>query len=153
LTDAKRLQVEFWTAFRSYVEGHGERVKATKPLPQHWMNVALGRSGFKLAAIASFCDSVKETGDSHGVRAEAVIETNDSKRHFTRLEAQKAQIEKEMGEPLTWHNPPNIRTCRIYVRRPALLTDRNQWPEYHAWLLGKLEALHKTFAQRVKQLD
>jgi hypothetical protein len=153
LTDAKRVQVEFWTAFRAYVEEHGQRVKATKPLPQHWMNIALGRSGFKLAAVASFWDSVAETGDSHELRAEAIIETNDSKTHFARLEAQKGQIESEMGEPLTWHNPPNKRMCRIYVRRPALLTDRSQWPEYNAWLLGKLEALHKTFAQRVKQLD
>jgi hypothetical protein len=153
LTDAKRVQVEFWTAFRSYVEENGNRIKPTKPLPQHWMNIALGRSGFKLAAVASFWDSVAETGDSHELRAEAIIETNDSKAHFARLEAQKCQIESEMGEPLTWHNPPNKRMCRIYVRRPALLTDRSQWPEYHAWLLGKLEALHKTFAQRVKQLD
>jgi hypothetical protein len=153
LTEAKRLQLEFWTGFRSYVEEHGSRIKPTKPFPQHWMNIALGRGGFKLGAVASFWDSVAETGDSHELRAEAVIETNDSKTHFARLVAQKGQIESEVGEPLTWHNPPNKRMCRIYVRRPALLTDRDHWPEYHAWLLQKLEALHKTFAQRVKQLD
>jgi hypothetical protein len=145
--------LEFWTVFRSYVEEHGPRVKATKPLPQHWMNIALGRSGFGLGAVASFWDSLAETGDSHELRAEAVIETNDSKTHFARLEAQKSQIEAEMGEPLTWHNPPNKRMCRIYDRRPALLTGRGRWPDYHAWLLEKLEMLHKAFAQRVKQLD
>jgi hypothetical protein len=153
LTDAKRLQLEFWTAFRSHVEEHGKSIKPTKPLPQHWMNIALGRSGFRLAAVASFWDSVAENGDGHELRAEAVIDTNDSKTHFAKLEAQKSQIESETGEPLTWHNPPTKRMCRIYVRRPATLTDRDQWPNYHAWLLQRLETLHKTFAQRVRQLD
>jgi hypothetical protein len=153
LTDAKRVQLEFWTAFRSHVEEKGSRVKPTKPLPQHWMNIALGRSGFKLAAVASFWDSVAETGDSHELRAEVIVDTADSKTHFTRLEGQKGQIEAEFGEPLTWHNPPNRRMCRIFARRPALLTDRVQWPEYHAWLLEKLEALHRVFAPRVKVLD
>jgi hypothetical protein len=153
LTDARRLQVDFWTAFRSHVEEHGKHVKPTKALPQNWMNIALGRSGFRLAAVASLWDSVAETSDSHELRAEAVIETNDSKTHFAKLEAQKAQIETEMGEPLTWHNPANTRMCRIYLRKPANINDRGQWPDYHAWLLQKLEALHKIFGQRVRQLD
>jgi hypothetical protein len=109
------------------------------------MIIALGRSGFKLWPVAAFSD--------HELGAEVVIDTKESKTHFAQLEAQKDQIESEMGVPLTWHNPPNKRMCRIYVRKPALLTDRSQWPEYHAWLLDRLEALHKTFAQRVKQLD
>ncbi len=153
LTDNRRLQLEFWTAFRSYVEEHSSRLKPTKPLPQNWMNFALGRSGFKLAAVVSFWDSATDSGDNHELRAEAVIETLESKTHFTRLEAQRSEIEAEMGEPLTWHNPTNKRVCRIYVRQTAVLTDRDLWPEYHAWLIGKLEALHQTFAQRVRQLD
>jgi hypothetical protein len=153
LTETKRLQLEFWTAFRSYVEDHRDRIKATKPLAHAGMNIALGRSGFRLCAVASLYDSVAETYDSHELRAEFIIETNDSKPHFARLEDQKDQIELEMGESLTWHNPPNKRMCRIYIRRPALLTDRGQWSDYHAWLLQKLESLHKTFAQRVRQLD
>lgn len=153
LTEAKRLQLDFWVAFRSYVEEHGTRIKATKPFPQHWMNIALGRSGFKLSGVASLYDSEAETFGGHELRAEAVIETVQSKAHFALLEAQKGQIEAEVGEPLTWHNPPNKRMCRIYLRKKAVLTDRSQWPDYHAWLLQKLEALHKTFAPRVRQLD
>lgn len=53
LTPAKEMQIEFWTAFREYVETHRASFKPTKPLLQHWMNIAIGRSGFKLNAIAS----------------------------------------------------------------------------------------------------
>jgi Domain of unknown function (DUF4268) len=153
LTESKLLQVDFWIAFRSYVEDCGSWIKATKALPQHWMNIALGRNGFRLAAVASFYDSVAETYDSHELRAEVVVESADSKVHFAQLESQKGLIESEIGEQLTWHNPPGKRMCRIYLRKPAVLTDRNQWSEYHTWLLKKLEILHKTFAQRVRQLD
>jgi hypothetical protein len=153
LTEMKRLQLDFWLAFRSYLEEHDSRIKATKPLPQHWMNIALGRSGFRLAAVASLYDSVAETYESHEVRAEMVVESADSKAHFAQLEAQRRLIEAEVGEQLTWYNPPSKRMCRIYLRKPATLTDRSRWPEYHAWLLAKLGVLHKAFAQRVRLLD
>jgi len=35
----------------------------------------------------------------------------------------------------------------------ADLDSRKDWPEYHAWLLAKLELFHKTFAPRVRALD
>lgn len=144
LTETKQLQLDFWTAFRSHVEEHSDRVKATKPLAQHWMNIALGRSGFKLSAVAL----VEE------LRAEAVLESHlpDAKAQFARLEAQKGPIEAEMGEPLTWHNPPNKQMCRIYLQRQAQLSDQSKWPEYQGWLLQKLEALHRIFAPRIKGL-
>ncbi len=64
----------------------------------------------------------------------------------------KEQIEKEIGEPLTWHNPLEKRTCRIYVRKSTNLQDRSKWPEQHAWLVEKLELFRKVFAERVKKL-
>lgn len=153
LSEVKRLQLDFWTEFRSYVGEHDSSIKATKPQPQHWMNIALGRAGFRLNAIASLYDSVAENYDNHELRAEVVVDSAHSKAHFAQLEAQRDAIETELGEQLTWHNPPGKRMCRIFVRRSATLTDRGCWPEYHAWLLAKLAALHKAFAHRVRLLD
>jgi hypothetical protein len=153
LTDAKRLQPQFWTDFRSYVEEHGQRIKPTKPHPQHWMTFALGRSGFNLSGVASLYDSVAESYDSHELRAEVIIDGPNSKPQFAALEAKKSDIEAQLGEPLTWHNPTGKRMCRLFVRKGVILTDQTKWPKYHAWLLEKLEALHKTFDQRIRQLD
>jgi hypothetical protein len=153
LTESKQLQVNFWSGFREFVQEHGKRIKATKPLPQNWMNIALGRSGFRLAAVASLYDSAAETFDSHELRAEVVLDSPNSKADFAKLENEKATIETELGEPLTWHNPEGVRMCRIYPRKTVILTDRSQWPEYDAWLLDKLEALHRVFAPRVKLLE
>jgi hypothetical protein len=153
LTEAKQLQLEFWRAFRDYLLERGSSVKPTKPLPQHWMNFALGRSGFHLSAIASLYDSVAETYEGHELRAEVTLKSHESKAHFAALHLQKAEIEVEVQEPLTWYNPPDKRMCRIYLRRSADIGDRASWPELHEWLRQKLELLHRAFAPRVKQLS
>lgn len=152
-TEGKQLQEDFWRAFRDYVLGKGSFIKPTKPLPQGWMNFALGRGGFGLTAVASLYDSVAESFESGEVRAEFLIVTLQSKAYYKALEAQKAAIEQEVGEALQWYNPQGKKTCRIYLRKPADIRDTKKWPEYHEWLLSKLEALYKAFAPRVKNLD
>jgi len=153
LTPAKQLQLEYWTAFREYLRASETFLKPTKPLAQAWMNIALGRNGFTLAAIASMYDSEAESYDSNEIRAEMVITTPNAKQCFAALEAQKAALEAKVGEALSWHNPPEIKSAKVYLRRRAQLEDRDTWPEQHAWLRQKLEALHRTFGPVVKRLD
>ena len=59
------------------------------------MNIAVGRSGFHLAAIAAFFDSVAKSYDSHELRAELVINDTDAKTYFAMLEEMKPAIERE----------------------------------------------------------
>src|SRR5262245_58881846 len=152
LTDSKRLQVQFWTAFREYVLTHGKCIKPTKPLPQNWMNIAIGRSGFNLSAIASFWNSETESYDSHEIRAELIMTDAYAKTYFAALEAEKESIGAALGDTLTWHNPENARMCRIYLRKSVNLRDQKAWPEQHRWLLERLEDLHRVFASRVRGL-
>ena len=152
LTDSKLLQRNFWTAFSEYVKEQGSNIKTTKPLPQHWMNIAIGRTGIKLAAIASFWDSVAESFSSHELRVELVLFDNNSKTYFDQLDSVKEEIEKEIGGQLTWYNPPEKRMCRIHIRKSTNLEDKDNWPEQHEWLLSKLQLFYKVFATRVKQL-
>lgn len=153
LTATKQLQIKFWDAFRGYVEKNGQRIKPTKPLPQNWMNIALGRSGFKLCAIASMKDSEIGTSENHELRAEVVIETATSKNDFQKLWDQKEAIEGELGDQLNWYNPEGKRMCTIYFRNPVeSIFDEERWQEYDKWLLDRLEALHRVFFQRVKNV-
>jgi hypothetical protein len=151
LTEAKQLRLEFWTAFREVLEEKRSVIKATKPLPRHWMTIALGRSGIKLSAIASLWDSEHESYDSHELRAEVRTSGPNSQAFYAQLVEQKAAIEAELGEPLTWHNGSG-KQCRIYLRQPAKIDDKGKWPEHHAWLLSSLEKLHRVFAARARRL-
>lgn len=153
LTESKLLQLEFWTKFRSYTLERGSFIKTTKPLPQHWMNIALGKSGTKLSAIASLYDSEAESYESHEIRAEVVLYDDYSKVYFENLINEKEAIEHELGESLIWHNPDDKRLCRIYLRKSTKLNEKEQWQEQSFWLLSKLEKLHDVFSKRIKALS
>jgi hypothetical protein len=116
------------------------------------MNIAIGKSGIRLAAVASLWDSVAESFSSHEIRVELALDDNNSKKYFEQLEIDKAEIEKETGEKLNWYNPPEKRMCRIYVRKSTNLEDKNKWPEQHDWLLKNLRIFYDVFANRVKRL-
>jgi hypothetical protein len=152
LTEKKALQVRFWTAFSDYAARNAKRIRTTKPLPQHWMNVAIGRSGFKLSAIASFWNSEEQNFDKNEIRTEVEIHAPEAKQYFALLEREKPAIEAELGQSLTWHNPPEARACRIYLRQDAQIDDETGWPKQHEWLLANLESLHRVFAERVRSL-
>ena len=152
LTEAQLLQLSFWTAFRGFVLERETSIKPTKPFPQHWMSIGMGRAGFNLSAIASFFDSESGSYGNQEIRAELVLDGSESKQRFGQLEAGKNQIEAEFGQPLVWHNPEGARMCRIYIRKGVNLHDRQNWPEYHTWILEELERLKTVFGPRIKGL-
>ncbi len=153
LTETKLLQREFWEGFREYLIETGSVLKPRKALPQHWMNLAIGKTGFKLSAIAAFKDSEEQSFDSHEIRAEFVITHSESKRFFEILEAEKDEIERELGDTLVWYNPPEKRMCRIYLRQPTDLRERKDWQECFEWLKLKLELLREIFQSRLRQFE
>jgi len=117
------------------------------------MNHSIGRPGCHLSSIASTWNS--ETGKFVGgeLRVELVFDDRSAKAYFAQIERDRSRIEQDLGDSLTWHNPADKRMCRIYaVRRPADISDRSKWPEYHAWLREKLEAFDRVFRPRVRDL-
>ena len=152
LSESKKLQLRFWTTFRQYVRDHSEIIKPTKPLPQHWMNMGIGRQGFTLRAIASMYDWETQSFDRQEIRSELVIHGENAKEQFQKLSSQSREIEESFGTHLQWYCPDNGKTCRIYVRKVVDLYDENDWPNQHAWLLENLEKMKAVFAKRIKQL-
>jgi Domain of unknown function (DUF4268) len=152
LSETKRTQLAFWTDFREYLKAKSRIIRPTKPFPLHWMTHSIGKSGCNLSSVASFWDSEanREGGE---LRAEVVLGGQHAKSYFEQLIAEKEKIEKEVGAPLKWHNPPDKQMCRIYIRRTADLTDRSKWIEYEEWLRTNLEALYRSFNPRLKAVN
>jgi hypothetical protein len=147
----KQLQLRFWTAFKEYMETKSSIVRCQKPLPQHWTNHAIGRSGVHLDSIVSLWNS--ETGlKGPEIRAELYLNGPNAKQEFVALEKRKEEIETSLGFPLTWHNPENKAACRLYTRKDANFIDETAWPELFEWLRQRLEKMHKVFAPIVKEL-
>ncbi len=152
LTEAKQLQLRFWTLFAEHVRANSAGLTPTKPQPQHWMNLSIGRSGFKLSAIVSFWNSVKASYETGEIRAEFEISIRNASQSFDTLFAQKEELESQLGYSLTWYKPENANACRIFIRQDADLNDEKRWPEYADWIMKRLEELRRVFGPLVKQL-
>jgi aromatic ring-cleaving dioxygenase len=146
LTETKLLQQEYWAALREYMLESNSNVKPTKPLPQHWMNFAIGRSYFQLQSFAN----TKENRIALGL----TIAGPDAKPHFHLLSQERGEIEEEFGETLEWLELPERQESRIMLHnKQADPNDRDNWPEQHAWLSEKLETFDSVFRARIKRLD
>jgi hypothetical protein len=150
LSDTKRLQLEYWTAFRQYMEETKSTIRCQKPLPQHWTNHSIGRSGFALASIASAWNSETNAYTTGEIRVE--LNVFDASRHWNELEAQKVEIEKELGMPLIWNSKEGTKSAKAYIRKDANIADRKDWGNQHKWLKENLEKFHRVFAPIVKAL-
>lgn len=152
LTGAKELQLRFWTDFRDFVEARKTVIRPTKPLPQNWMNISIGRSGFRLIAVASTWDSELNSYESNEIRVEFEIAKDPDAERFQILASDKEQIESELGYPIEWHNPPNKISKRVYVRKSVKLSDKDDWSNQFEWLFNHLEQFQRVFSKRVRAL-
>ena len=46
-----------------------------------------------------------------------------------------------------------MQACKLYVRQPAEVLDREHWPEYREWLKSRLEAFDAVFRPILSDLD
>jgi hypothetical protein len=152
ITPMNSVRLNFWTAFADYLRSHSKIIRPQAPSTTQWMNHPIGRSGFHLTSIAS-TGSQDSNADLPELRVELYLKREAlSKQDFAALEAQKHDIERQIGQPLVWHNPAEKRSCRIYVRTAGDFRDEAQWPEQHAWLCKNLELFYNVFAPLVKKL-
>lgn len=144
LTGAKQQQLAYWSAFREYVKEHGSPVRLQKPLPQHWTNLAIGRSNYWL------CGRVNTLAEN--ISADLNI-NEKTKAGFNALYAQREQIEKEFGSPLLWNElPTKIMSTIGITKDDADIMNEDDWENQFAWLVDKLEKLDKVFRRRVREL-
>jgi hypothetical protein len=146
LTETKKLQEEYWTQFRDLIENRDTPLRARKPKPQHWYNNPIGKSGYKLQFTVNTVEN----------RLYAQLIIKDDPEAFQSLEQQKDQIEEEMGEPFIWRPPEEAQgesdRSKITLRREGHLTEKDNWDQYHQWMLEQGEQFHEVLANRIQRL-
>lgn len=146
LSETRQLQLEFWTELKKKLEARKSAVRPHKPLPQHWMNFALGRSNIYMKGFIN----------SREKRCGVIIVTSgpDSKAFFHLLENDKTVIETQVGENLDWRELPNKNESRIRLQRLDFdLANKACWDEYVTWMVERLEKLRSVFGPLVKNLN
>jgi hypothetical protein len=95
------------------------------------MNHAIGRGGYVLASVISTWNSMTSSYSSPEIRVEFVIMSDNAKDDFAALERKRQEIDQAIGLPVTWHNPPENKHCKIYVRQDSDFRNEALWPEQH----------------------
>jgi hypothetical protein len=76
------------------------------------------------------------------------------KAFFHLLEAQKDQIERDLGFALDWEELPAGQDSRISVSLDdADPENEADWTRQHEWLARRLNEMHRVLAPRVRLLD
>ncbi len=144
-TPTKQRQLKFWTGWQAWLQAKGSTLRTQKPLPQHWTNIALGRSGIHLAATVNSRES--------RVGMEVYIDHDNSKSMFKQLQVHQVEIDTALGAKLEWMELPDGHACRILqVRVESPLESEDQWPAYYAWLEQAALRMSDVFRPLVKEL-
>ena len=73
--------------------------------------------------------------------------------HYTLLEQQRAEIERDLGV-LEWRALPDRKSSSIRLcRKDTDPLQEKDWPTQLDWMASTLERFDKTFRPRVKSLD
>ncbi len=141
----KMLQQRFWTTLIEQLSKTAPQIRPQKPRPQHWLNNAIGRSGFGLNITANTRE------ERLGI--ELYIKGGDAKQRFAELLLQKEGIEQKLGYPLDWQELPDAEACRIACwLADASIEDEGRWDEYLSWLTERLVKMDQVFRPVVKAL-
>ncbi len=145
LSEARKLQLDFWTAVRDKLLESKVIPSAQKARPQYWFDVALGRSGIVLSNVANTYEN------RIGVRT--YISNKIADVVLPQLLEQREEIEREIGAKLEWDPNPEARDKIIRISRSANLADRAKMDEYVDWMVDMVARFRKTFGPRVKKLS
>ncbi|WP_417802390.1 DUF4268 domain-containing protein [Thermophilibacter provencensis] len=133
LTDAKRMQLEYWQQFREAAlsdAAFSRHMRAHAAEPQHWYMVNIGTSRCRLAAL------MNTRADKVGVE---VVVPNDLP-----LGRALAEHAGEMGTELGVRPEPYAATKQSGVRfylKHARVRDVDNWPALIAWQIESLVSL------------
>jgi hypothetical protein len=145
VSETKLQQQRYWAALGDFIEQSASGIRPQKPLPQHWTNFSIGRSGMHIAATVNSVDQ--------RIGVELYLSNAAAKEQFKRLEDHKKEVEKAISEPLDWQELPGKKSARIALYKQDVdPTDEQNWPIQHEWLADKITKFSAAFRPLVKNL-
>lgn len=145
LSETKQVYLRFWEDLREYFQSKKTFLQLRKPRPQHWYDIALGRSHFNLALTVT--SRMKRIG------CEVYIFGSNAKQAFEMLKAKQNDIEKDLGFKLEWQPLEEKEACRIVLYRTGDIFDVQQRQELKDWFLRTAEQFHKVFSPQIRALQ
>lgn len=146
LTETKLIQQEYWQSFKDYISTQKVSFKMQKPLPQHWTNIAIGKSDYKVCAIANTRDK--------WLRVQLVVFGDNGLEHFKKLkELYFEDAKKNLSPEIEWAEKEGGKEHHVNYFIPN--TDplnKKDWPVQHQLLMKWVDKFVIFFKDKIKDL-
>ena len=145
VTDTKLLQQEYWSGLKDYMEDNKSFVKMQNPLPQHWTNIAIGKSNFHLSASVNSRDK--------SVNIWLNIMGENAKENFDKLHDQYYNNSlTEISQDLVWDKMEGRKMSAVMLKSNGDFSDKSDWANQFIWFKDHLEKYTKYFKTKVAKL-
>ena len=146
LTDTKLKQQEYWQALKDFVDKQKTNFKMQKPLPQHWTNIAVGRSYFHLAAVINSRDKV--------IGLQLIISGPNALANFNILrEKYEDDSKKALSPEIAWVEKDGGKEHHVNLFSPGWDPfDKKQWNDQHIWFENAIRKFLIFFKDKIKAL-
>jgi hypothetical protein len=144
-SDTKLLQRDFWDQFSEHLSQH-HSIQPQKARAQHWLNISIGKTAVKITCVNKSLQNI------FGV--ELYMYKENAKEIFHALQAQKADIEIELGYELEWQLLEDKVASRIAIYKDDFdIKQQDNWHIYNDWLAKHVCDFQFVFKQRLQSLD
>ena len=139
LSETKKLQLEFWSAFTDYASHNPaiqQHFKKRKPQAQHWYSQSVGSALYEVNFLVN--------SQKKNIGADIYIWNN--KELFEHFRKHRQEIEQELGFKAEWIEA--TKACRILVSHNGDIKKTESWPHLFDWfctILPKLKAVAKKY--------
>ena len=114
------------------------------------MDMAIGRSAFRLAAFAVTVNW--DYAPEPEIRASLWVDGPNAEGNFELLKKHRDTIHGEFREELDWIRKPGVNLRTIHLRRTVEWRSPDSREDCYRWLVEKLDRLHQVFQPRIQQL-
>lgn len=144
-TDTKLLQQEYWQRLKDFMETKKSKVKMQNPSPQHWTNIAIGRSNFHLSATVNSKDN--------SINIWLNIKGEQAKENYDKLrEAAYEDSLTEVSGDLVWDKMDGRKMSAVTLKAPGDFTNKNDWNNQFQWFMDNLDRFIRYFKPKIARL-
>jgi hypothetical protein len=145
LTDTKLLQQEYFQALKEYMERNKSFVKMQNALPQHWTNIAIGKSNYTLSANVNSRDN--------SLNIWLNIQVENAKEAFDKLYGMSFEKSvTDISKSLEWNRMEGRKMSAVTLKTDGNFADKKDWDRQFEWFKEYLEKFAKFFKPLVKEL-
>lgn len=145
LAERHRIRLAYWQSFGEFLRARRSTFSIRRPVKNALYRFPFGVPGFRIMTRISFQNQLATVG--------LAISRDPDRSRYRALAAEKANVERDFGEPLTWEEKLGTKRSLVSVARQSFNpADSSQYPEVHAWMLDRMERFHSVFGPRIATL-